>query len=256
VSKSIAVLGSDQVPLTYTVPVPGTLTTLTAAAVFDGTGAAGSFEPCLSMYDSDGNLIARATAPEVAAGDSAEVSWFPGAGLGQAAAAASGLPWLFAERSPDPSIPDSTWTTIDLNPALPSVIWNGSDTSIMTLADTGDGTFGPSFLADGIYVLDVWTSLEVGVAPALPSSSSMMRWQPNDVNPVDGQLTALFMPEPLVSGPYFAQPALSAIVNIGGFVSAPFTPQLQVIQDTGENTTISFTQMVAYQLNPTGGNNF
>ena len=86
-SKSIAVLGSDQVPLAYTVPVPGTLTTLAASAVFNGSAAA-AFIPCLSLYDSDGNLISRATAPEVAAGDSAEVSWFPGLGL--AAASATG----------------------------------------------------------------------------------------------------------------------------------------------------------------------
>lgn len=75
-SKSIAVLGSDQVPLAYTVPVPGTLTPLTASAVFSGSGAA-AFLPCVSFYDSDGNLISRATAPQVAAGGSAEVSWFP-----------------------------------------------------------------------------------------------------------------------------------------------------------------------------------
>ncbi len=69
-------LGSNQVPLNYTVPVPGTLTALSASAVFDGGGAA-TFVPCLSFYDSDGNLLARATAPTVAAGASAEVSWFP-----------------------------------------------------------------------------------------------------------------------------------------------------------------------------------
>lgn len=94
-SKSIAVLGSDQVPLAYTVPVPGTLTPLAASATFDGT-AAGAFLPCVSYYDNDGNLITRATAPEVAAGSSAGVSWFPGGGLGAgtgATPAASAYLW-------------------------------------------------------------------------------------------------------------------------------------------------------------------
>ena len=75
-SQSVAVLGSNVVPLTYKVPVPGSLTALSAAATFDGT-AANAFKPCLSFYDSDGNLLARATATTVAAGASAEVSWFP-----------------------------------------------------------------------------------------------------------------------------------------------------------------------------------
>lgn len=75
-SQSIAVLGSNQIPLTYKVPVPGTLTPIAASAVFDGSAAL-TFVPCLSFYDSDGNLIARAPAPVVAAGGSAEVSWFP-----------------------------------------------------------------------------------------------------------------------------------------------------------------------------------
>jgi hypothetical protein len=75
-SQSVAVLGSNAVPLSYKVPVPGTLTAISASAVFDGTSAA-TFIPCLSFYDSDGNLLARATAPVVAAGASAEVSWFP-----------------------------------------------------------------------------------------------------------------------------------------------------------------------------------
>ena len=87
-------LGSNQVPLTYQVPVPGTLTALTATGVFDGSGAA-AFLPCLSFYDSDGNLISRATAPEVAAGASAEVSWFPR--VAQAATAATGAGVIAAQ---------------------------------------------------------------------------------------------------------------------------------------------------------------
>ena len=93
-SKSIAVLGSDQVPLAYTVPVPGTLTPLTAAATFDGSGA-GAFLPCVSFYDSDGNLISRATAPEVAAGGTAEVSWFPSVGGATAASGLTGVTGLY-----------------------------------------------------------------------------------------------------------------------------------------------------------------
>lgn len=114
-SKSIAVLGSNQVPLAYTVPVPGSLTPLSASAVYDGSGA-GAFLPCLSLYDSDGNLISRATAPEVAAGSSAEVSWFPSVGgSGTGAAFAASWASLFDNNIAVPS--GATFTQYDFTPA-------------------------------------------------------------------------------------------------------------------------------------------
>jgi hypothetical protein len=52
---------------------------LSAFAHFDGTAAAGAFLPCLTYYTQDGKVFARAfPADDVAAGASADVSWFPG----------------------------------------------------------------------------------------------------------------------------------------------------------------------------------
>lgn len=49
-----------------------------AVATFNGAGAAGSFVPALAFYNSDGTLLARTVAnTTVAAGSSAEVSFFP-----------------------------------------------------------------------------------------------------------------------------------------------------------------------------------
>lgn len=62
----------------YEVPGSATIEPLAVSAVFDGTGAAGSFIPCLTFKTITGAIIARCPAPEVAAGDTAEVSWFPG----------------------------------------------------------------------------------------------------------------------------------------------------------------------------------
>lgn len=134
-SKSIAVLGSDQVPLAYTVPVPGTLTPLAGAAVFDGSGA-GAFLPALSFYDNDGNLIARATAPEVAAGATAEVSWFPGAGLGEGQATGpSSLP-VFSVFQPN----TFTWLPSTTTPR--AISWPRFATSDPSFYfyDSGQGT--------------------------------------------------------------------------------------------------------------------
>jgi len=61
----------------YEVPGAATVEPFTASAVFDGTGASGPFLPCLTFKTITGAIIARCPAPEVAAGDTAEVSWFP-----------------------------------------------------------------------------------------------------------------------------------------------------------------------------------
>lgn len=74
-SGDLGVSGSLDV---YEVPGSATVEPLAASAVFDGTGAAGSFIPCLTFKTITGAIIARCPAPEVAAGDTAEVSWFPG----------------------------------------------------------------------------------------------------------------------------------------------------------------------------------
>lgn len=104
-SQSVAVLGSNQIPLTYIVPVPGTLTPLAASATFDGTASA-AFIPCLTFYDSDGNLIARAIAPEIAAGASAEVSWFRGLAVGSAVSTVGEVVYLTTPGSGHWTAPD------------------------------------------------------------------------------------------------------------------------------------------------------
>lgn len=153
-SKSIAVLGSDQVPLAYTVPVPGTLTPLTASAVFNGSGA-GAFLPAVSFYDSDGNLITRATAPEVAAGGSAEVSWFPGGELGGTGTAfASSWATLFDNSITVPA--GATYTQYDFTPAA----FYTNDSTTFTV----DSTNGLKLNSDGWYQLGVTLSWSVSSA--------------------------------------------------------------------------------------------
>ena len=51
-----------------------------ATATFNGTGAAGSFQPCCSVYAQDGTLQSRTTGRTVSAGDSAEITFLPSLG--------------------------------------------------------------------------------------------------------------------------------------------------------------------------------
>jgi hypothetical protein len=70
--------GTFAVPKTYTVPGAGEVQPYTAHATFDGTGASGTFRPCLTFYSQEGVVLGRYFPVEtIAAGASAEVTYTP-----------------------------------------------------------------------------------------------------------------------------------------------------------------------------------
>lgn len=73
-------LGSGGSLDTYVVPGAVTVTPYAVSVTFDGTGAGGSFLPCLTFKTITGAVIARCPASAVSAGGQAEVSWFPSVG--------------------------------------------------------------------------------------------------------------------------------------------------------------------------------
>jgi hypothetical protein len=87
----ILAAGTAAAPASYEVPNAQIILPKAVHAVFDGTSASGSFLPVLEILSDAG--IAVATCPlgsAIAAGGSAEVSWFPCAAL--SASVAAGLP--------------------------------------------------------------------------------------------------------------------------------------------------------------------
>ena len=74
---------------TYSVPGTALATPYAVSVTADGTGASGAFLPCLTFRTITGAIIARCPAPEVAAGASSEVSWFPHVGGSSASAGAT-----------------------------------------------------------------------------------------------------------------------------------------------------------------------
>lgn len=71
--------GSFPAPKTYEVPASGEVQPYTATATFDGSAAAGSFLPTISLYSAQGNLLGRVNPQGVIMniGDVAEVSFIP-----------------------------------------------------------------------------------------------------------------------------------------------------------------------------------
>ena len=77
--QQVLVVGQASAPASFTIPGNGQITPRAVYAHFDGTGAAGTFTPALKVISDGGKLVGiYPTCNPVAAGASAEVSWFPG----------------------------------------------------------------------------------------------------------------------------------------------------------------------------------
>jgi hypothetical protein len=99
--------GSASAPESYTVPNAQEIMIKAVACTFDGSGASGNFLPMLSIVPPGGvGPIECPMLTSVAAGASAEVSWFPG---GLAQSTASNVYWLSSNLlygGPEGSPPD------------------------------------------------------------------------------------------------------------------------------------------------------
>jgi hypothetical protein len=71
--------GPVAVPLDYTVPQSGELLPLMVRATLDGTSAASPFYACVQVIAPSGRVMGTAISESIAAGASADVTWFPGA---------------------------------------------------------------------------------------------------------------------------------------------------------------------------------
>lgn len=75
--------GAVGAPSTYTVPATGEIIPLCVTATFDGSASTGAFIPTLEVITPDGHVLARCPLQlSIAAGGSANVTWFPGVGGG------------------------------------------------------------------------------------------------------------------------------------------------------------------------------
>lgn len=64
-------------PFDYIIPANAELIAKVVSAQVDGSGAAGAFEPTVIIESDAGEIVAECPAPQMAAGESRRVSWFP-----------------------------------------------------------------------------------------------------------------------------------------------------------------------------------
>jgi hypothetical protein len=78
----VAPFGTKSAPADWTLQAALEIAPKMAHAKYDGSGAAGSYRPCLRLISDSGHVAAECVSEIiVAAGASADVSWFPGADL-------------------------------------------------------------------------------------------------------------------------------------------------------------------------------
>lgn len=141
-------------PLTYRLSDLQQFSPQSISASFDGSGAAGSFLPCVSFLAPDGTLIARCvTDAAVTAGDSAEVTWAPflrstGGGGGGSAPTVSGEQ---VQQGAPTAVANNTTRLLDA----------GTHLSGPVLANFFGG--GGTFVAKGLYA--VTCEIELNTTP-------------------------------------------------------------------------------------------
>lgn len=113
----ILVTGTATAPATWTVPGLGQVTPRTVFAHYDGTGAGVLFYPALKIVSDAGRLIGiYPCSSSVAAGGSADVTWFPGVEATRtpvSAAVGARISTVNGQTIADSTLTNLIWTTVD-----------------------------------------------------------------------------------------------------------------------------------------------
>lgn len=248
----------DAAPKDYSIPSAQQIRLLSVHAAFDGSGSGAAWLPAVQILDNNGNVLVTAADPNVsvAAGGSADVSWFPGVKPQATGTTPSGtaIPWGFLDRSNVAALASGVTTTIQMNPAL-------ADASSGSSAD-GDITFGASagnygfqFNTNGIFLCFGQADLSINVAPAANSGANMQMVGGNFV--VAGARDIPWLANPAVGGNYRCEPSGVWIVNLP---SASFTPPVvrtvTVNQASGAATASAIASFFALRLDDVGSTSF
>lgn len=250
----INVAGDPSTPLEYVVPGSTAFIPRAASCSFDGTGAAGTFVPVMRWLAQNGDVIGRYIAPQVAAGDTADVSWAPFLrNPSVAAAAGANLPWG-AARVDSVSIASGSVTVVDFNLTNPNAQFGSSGDGTVTLGNVGGGKQGLILNTKGTYQVSWHVFATTSSAPAANSELGIScDWDTGDV--IAGENNDSFT---LISG----GPARN--FDVGVAIILDLDPANYPIPNTGritlnQNTTLTLTGTIiqtAYMLSSVTDPNF
>lgn len=159
-TTQISGLGTKAAPLNYTVPSSQVIALNGVFASFDGTGAGGDFQPCVTIISDSGHIVAKCPGSTVTAGDSADVTFAPFLEAPAAAASSvtrytgvyNGNSVTIADNSSD----DLTWdnytggdAVLNIgNPIQPQVTKTGNWTFYVQVRCDTDLTIGGQYIVE------------------------------------------------------------------------------------------------------------
>lgn len=136
--QQVLVTGTAAAPASFTVPGNGQIQPKSVFATYDGTGAAGAFQPALKVISDGGEVVGIYPCDtSVQAGGTADVSWFPHV----AAQKTASLPFIKAVRTATQTMPANSVNPLSWSKAGitdPSVFsWNAGTPTVITISQPG-----------------------------------------------------------------------------------------------------------------------
>lgn len=246
-------LGTVAAPGSWTLP-PGLQILLKGVyAEFDGAGAAGSFQPAFEIQTDSGHTQGVFTCDtSVAAGASADVTWFRGLAP-PAAAVAQGAPYIRIGAG-GISIPSGAGTTqLTLDPTV--ISWGtdagpqvGSDTFDMHTFD-GGVHYSPTILKPGAYLCFATLSVSIAGAPAAGSVAFLNTLAIGSVAlPVGGMFTSPWLTT--LGGQHLARASMALMCLVDTiFEPPPAGIDIEVGQNSGATANNSNFDMFMFRVN-------
>lgn len=182
--------GVSDAPEGYQIPGAQEIIVKAVTANYDGTNAAGDFVPTLQVIAPNGSILASCpTSITVAAGGTADVSWFPRSGVASSSPGGGITEIESADGSVTISSPFGPTTDLSVNFPPPPVfgatieVVSGGLTatagSVTFVSFTGGGSLldlttptNPLIIAAGVYLIGVVMSLQIGGTV----TSQYIRW--------------------------------------------------------------------------------
>lgn len=237
-------LGTVTAPADWTLPASLNLLLKNVYASYDGTGAAGSFQPCLQIVSDSGHTVGSyPCATTVAAGASADVTWFPvrGGTSGGSAPAGAAIAFAYIIGSATRVCNSGVNTLLTASAAhfytnSPTIFGHGTDGSgnvgitiksnghywsVATVTPFGIPTVGSHWITSQLGGGNIAGNDYLNFTPLNPNGTVTDDWETND-----GLLT-----------------------TVGGAISPPTAPIIvQINNDGAHNVTMGGPQVYVWQI--------
>lgn len=147
--QQVLVTGTAAAPASFRIPGNGQIQPKSVFATYDGTGAAGAFQPALKVISDGGEVVGIYPCDtSVQAGGTADVSWFPHVAAQKTAA----LPTVKARRTSTQVIPanavgDLSWSDVSISDSG-FYSWDAGSPSVIHVLQAGTYMAWLSILPD------------------------------------------------------------------------------------------------------------